>query len=67
MATLTLTTTPAQDARIIEAFTNGLGRPATAADVKAFLINDLTQYVLSYEQNVAINTVIGTVTPIKPS
>lgn len=58
MATLTITTTPAQDARLGPAYGNKLGlrdaqgnpRSATVAEVKAYLILVLQTDVQSYER-----------------
>lgn len=52
MSTLTITTTGAQDARIVVAFGArlGLGGNATAAQVKAEVINFIRGVVQNYEQ-----------------
>lgn len=53
MATITITTTPAQDARIAAAFGDRLmlGGNANAAQVRQFLIDQLIKVVLEYERN----------------
>ena len=55
MAITTITTTPAQDARLVVAFGNklGLGRNATAAEIKNDLIAYLTRCVVEDEARVA--------------
>lgn len=62
MATLTITTTAPQDARIVAAFGTylGLGRNATAAEVKQEVINYLTLLVRAQEENAAVNSAIVT-------
>ncbi len=51
MATVTITTTAAQDARLAPAYGAklGLGRNATVAEVKAYLISVLQADVRNYE------------------
>lgn len=51
MASITITTTAAQDARLAPAYESilNLGRPAAAADVKAYLITVLQADVRNYE------------------
>ena len=51
MATLTITTTPAQDAKIVEAFGAHLelGRNATAAEVKQAVIKFVVDVVHNHE------------------
>jgi hypothetical protein len=55
MATVTITTTGAQDARLTVAFGDFLhpGTNATTADVKAWLISELRRVVHEYENKVA--------------
>lgn len=55
MATLTLTTTSQQDARIVQAFGTylDLGRNATAGEVKQWLISQLRGVVLAQEAKAA--------------
>jgi hypothetical protein len=61
MGTLTITTTPEQDARILDAFSqqamlvdeNGDPRQATAADVREWVVSQLKSYVRSAEEEVA--------------
>ncbi len=62
MATLTITTSPAQDARIVVAFGKrlGLGRDATGAEVKQQIIQFLINAV--QEQEVTV-TVPAPITP----
>lgn len=67
MASVTLTTTAPQDTRIVAAFTHALGKPATVADVKAFLVTALTNYVLAIEQQIAADAAAAAVTPIVPT
>ena len=52
MATLTITTTAAQDARLVVAFGArlGLGRNATAAEIKADIINFVRAVVNDQER-----------------
>ena len=58
MATLTITTTAAQDARIVAAFGKYLGLPgnATAAQVKAEVAAFIRLKVLEYEKIAAVQT-----------
>ena len=51
MSVLTITTTAPQDARIIVAYGAklGLGRNATAAEVKAHIISEIKQTVEQFE------------------
>jgi len=68
MATLTITTTGAQDTRIIEAFRDRLGDPtATAAEVKTWLIDQLRNVVHSYETRLANEAASAGVVPIEPT
>lgn len=67
MASVTITTTAPQDARIVAAFTQALGKPATVADVKAFLIKELTNFVLEIEQQNAAAAAAAAVTPVTPT
>ena len=67
MASITITTVPAQDARIIAAFTKALSKPATVADVKAWVIADLTRFVLEIEQQIAAEAAAAAVTSITPT
>ena len=69
MATLTITTTGAQDARIIAAFGSrlGLGRNATGAEVKAAVIQYVRECVQGYEQNAAMIAARDAVTVIDPA
>lgn len=62
MATITITTTAAQDARIVKAFGTylGLGRNATAAEVKAEIIAFLRLTVQAQEEAAATQTAIAT-------
>lgn len=67
MASITLTTTAPQDARIVAAFTQALGHPATVADVKSFLIQSLTNYVLEIEKQIAMDAAAAGVKPVTPT
>ena len=51
MAVLTITTTTPQDVRIVKAYGTmlGLGRNATAAEVKAHVISEIRQVVMQQE------------------
>lgn len=62
MATMTITTTGAQDARIVKAFGSylGLGRNATAAEVKAEVINFIRLTVRAQEEAAATAAAIET-------
>lgn len=68
MATLTITTTGAQDARIVVAFGRLLGtkdaqgapRNATAAEVKAEIINFIRLTVAAQEQAAAVSAATAT-------
>lgn len=59
MATLTITTTGAQDSRIVAAFGKrlNLGRDATAAEVKAAVIQFVVGAVVEQEQLAAAATI----------
>lgn len=76
MASITITTTAAQDARIAAAFTAMLYPPppagfpgqqqsATVADVKAWLIQQLTNAVLNYERLQAEASIVAS--PLTPT
>lgn len=69
MATLTINTTAAQDARIIAAFGArlNLGRNATGAEVKAQIINYIINAVQEQELLTAQATAAAGVTPIAPT
>jgi hypothetical protein len=69
MATLTITTTAPQDARIVAAFGAklGLAGDASAAQVKADVIAYITGVVRSYEVESAYRTAISGNTPIAPT
>lgn len=56
MASITITTTAQQDARLTVAWGDFLhpGQNASAADVKAWLISELRRVVHEYEQRQAI-------------
>ena len=66
MATLTITTTAAQDARIVKAFGArlGLGRNATGLEVKANVVQFLRDVVHQMEQQAAVQAAAGGVTPM---
>lgn len=61
MATLTITTTAPQDARIVAAYGRRLSLPgnASAAQVKAAVIEQIKQVVRDYEANQAIQSAIN--------
>jgi hypothetical protein len=67
MATVTITTTAPQDARLAPAFGDllKLGQNATTAQVKQWLIDQLSNVVTSYEQQQAIKAIAapGVFTP----
>ena len=69
MASFTLTTTPAQDARIVAAFGRRLGLPgdATGAQVKQQIIQFLKNAVQEQEQAVATESARAAVTEIDVS
>lgn len=75
MATLTITTTAPQDARIVVAFGNRLQtrdasnvrRNATAAEIKADLIRYLTEVVLQDERNIAAKAAADAAVEIAPT
>ena len=67
MATLTITTTAAQDTRISAAFGEGFNGNATAAQVKADIVEYIKTRVLSYEQRQAAATALAGITPITPT
>ena len=66
MATLTITTTGAQDTRIIAAFGDklGLGGNANAAQVKADIIAYIKNIVQSYETRAAAVAAADAVVPM---
>lgn len=67
MASLTITTTAQQDARIAPAIGSilGLGRDATLAEVKSFMIDYLRGSVQDYERR--INAASFTPNPLDPT
>ncbi len=69
MATLTITTTGAQDSRIVTAFGHKLflGRDATPAEVKTAVIAYIVGVVREDESNVAAASAIAAVNPIAPT
>lgn len=69
MATLTINTTGAHDARIIAAFGKrlSLGRDATGAEVKQQVIQFLINAVQEQEQNTAVQAAAAGVTTIAPT
>ena len=73
MAVMTITTTAAQDARIIAAFGAkwNLGRNATGPEVKADIIDYLRQTVLRIERDAAIaaasNTAAAGIATLDPT
>lgn len=66
MGTLTITTTAPQDARLVTAYGSilGLGRNATAAEIKAAVIQSIRNNVENYERSVAPPFVF---TPLDPT
>lgn len=69
MATVTITTTSAEDARIVKAFGRylGLGRNATAAEVKTALATFLKSVVRDGERQDAIETEQAGFTDVAPT
>ena len=75
MATTTITTTAAQDSRLVVAFgsrlqtrdANNVRRNATAAEIKADLIRYMTRVVLEEERAAAAKAAAGAVTAITPT
>lgn len=69
MATLTITTTAPQDARIVTAFGRYLGFPsdATGPQVKQAVIDFMINVVREYERKVAADAAAAAVTPITPT
>jgi hypothetical protein len=75
MATTTITTTAAQDSRLVVAFgsrlqtrdANNVRRNATAAEIKADLIRYMTQVVLEEESAAAAKAAANAVTEITPT
>lgn len=75
MATTTITTTAAQDSRLVVAFgsrlqtrdANNVRRNATAAEIKADLIRYMTQVVLEEERVAAAKAAADAVTEITPT
>jgi hypothetical protein len=69
MATVTINTTGAEDARIAPAYGAKLGlqRNATAAEVKAALIQSIRDTVLIYEQAQAAQAAAAAVVSVAPT
>jgi hypothetical protein len=69
MATLTINTTGAEDARIVAAFGKrlNLGRNATAGEVKQQIIQFVRNAVQEQEQRTAVDAAIAGVTIIDPT
>ena len=69
MATITITTTTQQDARIVVAFGSrlSLGRNATAPEVKAEVIDFIRRVVRDYEGGIAATAAIVAVSPLDPT
>ena len=69
MATFTLTTPGAQDARIVAAFGKrlGLGRDATGAEVKQQIIQFLINAVQEQEAAAAAQSAVAGVSPVTPT
>lgn len=75
MAVTTITTTPAQDLRLVVAFgnrlqtrdANGVRRNATQAEIKAEIIRFVRQVVLEEEQAQAARDAVLAITEITPT
>lgn len=67
MAVMTITTSGAQDTRIIAAFRDRLGPETQAADVKAWVIEQIKGVVHSYETRLANEAASAAVVPIEPT
>ena len=69
MATITITTTSAEDTRIAAAFGTmlGLNRNATAAEIKAWVVGRLKDAVFGEEQRIAAFNAAAAVSPIAPT
>ena len=69
MATLTITTTAPQDARIVAAFGKrlNLGRDATLAEVKQQVIAFITNAVQEQETGTAVAAALAGVTTVVPT
>ena len=75
MATMTITTTSAQDIRLVAAFTdllkpvdgNGDLRNATAAEIKGRVIEGIKAVVHNYETRVVNEAASAAITPIEPT
>lgn len=69
MASVTITTTGAEDARLAPAFGVELGLPgsANAAQVKGALVAYMRNVVLIYERKVAADSAVAAVTTINPT
>ena len=64
MATITLTFDPATATRIEASFTYRQSRPATGADIKAFLIASLKDYVRFAEHDISERAVNDAYSPV---
>ena len=75
MGSMTISTTAEQDDRLIAAYTdllqptdgNGDPRNATAAEIKARIIEDIKGVVHSYETAEAADTATSVIVPIEPT
>jgi hypothetical protein len=69
MATLTITTTSAEDSRIVAAFgaALGLGRNAAGAEVKAAIVAYIKNTVRDQERIAAMNAQQASATDIAPT
>lgn len=69
MGTLTITTSAQHDTRIVAALGKhlNLGRNATGAEVKAWIVNYLKAMVLEQEKLAAAVAAVATVTEINPT
>lgn len=68
MATTTINTTAGEDTRLVTAFGAllRLGRNATQAEIKAWLVQQMTNVVIQQEQLAAV-AALSPATPIAPS
>jgi hypothetical protein len=59
MGSLTITTTAAQDVRLVAAYGEylGLGRNATAPEIKANVIQTIKQIVRDYEHGIEVDAI----------
>ena len=69
MPTLTINTTAAQGTRVADAYgaVNQLGRAATNAEIKQFVIDEIRRVVLGHEKNIASEVAENAVPDINPT